>query len=120
MKKVILFSILISVVQFFACSSDDIKNVQNIPTLVKEGFIAPNEYEIVCIGLPKEGLTGLQKDESAKRAAILNAYFYTKERFDNTVAPDLDGSVKKMELSETHATVYYVISKSNLKSRMKK
>jgi len=120
MKKSIVFLFTATLVLNLACSGDDIKKVQNIPTLVKEGFISPDEYEIVCIGLPKEGLTGLQKDESAKRAAILNAYFYAKERFDDTIAPDTDGSVKKMEVAENHATVYYVISKANLKSRLKK
>jgi hypothetical protein len=120
MKKIIMLLLTITVILFLSCSGDDIKKVQNIPTLVKEGFISANEYEIVCIGFPKEGLTGTQKDESAKRAAILNAYFYTGARFNNTVAPDKDGIVKKMEITDTHATVYYVISKSNLKSRLKK
>lgn len=120
MKKIIMFILAITMVQILSCSKDDIKQVQNIPTLVKEGFISADEYEIVCIGFPKEGLTGIQKDESAKRAAILNAYFYAGTRFDSTISPDVDGTVKKMELSDTHATVYYVISKSNLKSRLKK
>ena len=120
MKKLIMFFLTITVALFFACSGDEIKKVQNIPTLVKEGFISPNEYEIVCIGFPKEGTTGIQKDETAKRAAVLNAYYYTAARFDDTVAPDKDGEIKKMEVTDTHATVYYVISKSNLKSRLKK
>jgi len=120
MKKIMMLLIAVTAVQYFACSGDDIKTVQNIPTLVQEGFISPNEYEIVCIGFPKEGLTGLQKDESAKRAAILNAYYYTGTRFDETIAPDKDGTVKKMEVTDTHAKVYYVITKSNLKSRLKK
>lgn len=119
MKKLIMLIIAITVVSIVSCSND-IKNVQSIPTLVKEGFIGDNEYQIVCLGFPKEGLTGIQKDESAKRAAILNAYYYTKARFDETVAPDMDGKVEKMELSDSYATVYYVISKSNLKSRLKK
>lgn len=119
MKKLIMLIFAITVVSIVSCSND-IKNVQSIPTLVKEGFIGDNEYQIVCLGFPKEGLTGIQKDESAKRAAILNAYYYTKARFDETVAPDMDGKVEKMELSDSYATVYYVISKSNLKSRLKK
>lgn len=119
MKKVIILILATAIMQLVSCTGDDIKNVQNIPTLVKEGFIGDNEYEIVCIGFPKEGLTGLQKDESAKRAALLNAYYYTETRFDNTIAPDRDGTVKKMELSDAYAKVYYVISKSNLKSRLK-
>lgn len=120
MKKEIALILATAIMLLVSCSGDGIKNVQNIPTLVREGFISDNEYEIVCIGFPKEGLTGLQKDESAKRAALLNAYFYTESRFDSTVAPDMDGTVKKMELSDSHATVYYVISKSKLKSRLKR
>lgn len=118
MKRIIILLAGVLILSVLSCFND-IKNVQNIPTLVKEGFITDNEYEIVCIGFPKEGLTGIQKDESSKRAALLNAYYYTGARFDETVKPDMDGKVTKMELSETHATVHYVISKSNLKSRMK-
>jgi hypothetical protein len=120
MKKLIMLLLAITIVQYIACTSGEIQNVQNIPTLVKEGFISPNEYEIVCIGFAKEGLTGTQKNESAKRAAILNAYYYTGTRFNETVIPDKDGTIKKMEVTDTHATIYYVISKSNLKSRLKK
>jgi len=120
MQKIITLLLLISVIQYIGCSGDEIKQVQNIPTLVKEGFISPNEYEIVCIGFSKEGLTGTQKTESAKRAAILNAYYYIGTRFNETVIPDKDGMIKKMEVTDTHATVYYVVSKSNLKSRLKK
>jgi len=119
MKKILMLILAISVAQIISCSND-VKSVQSIPTLVKEGFISANEYQIVCLGFPKEGLTGIQKDESAKRAALLNAYYYTKARFDETVAPDMDGKVEKMEMSDSYATVYYVISKSNLKSRLKK
>ncbi len=119
MKKLIILILAISVSQIISCSND-VKNVQSIPTLVKEGFLSANEYQIVCLGFPKEGLTGVQKEESAKRAALLNAYYYAKARFDETIAPDMDGKVQKMELSDSYATVYYVISKSNLKSRLKK
>ena len=105
---------------FISCFKNDVKNVQNIPTLVKEGFISNNEYEIVCIGFPKEGLQGIQKEESAKRAAILNAYYYAGTRFDDTVKPDVDGKVKKIVVSDEYATIYYIISKKNLKSKFKK
>ncbi len=119
MKKIIILLLASVIIPLVSCEKESINNVQGIPTLVKEGFIGDNEYEFVCIGFPKEGLTGLQKDESAKRAAILNAYYYIGTRFDETVIPDRDGTVKKIEVSNEYAKVYYVISKSNLKSRLK-
>ena len=115
-----MFILAISIAQIISCSKDDLKNVQSIPSLIREGFISENEYEIVCLGFPKQGLKGIQKEESAKRAALLNAYYYTDARFDKTVRPDIDGKVIKMEVSDNNATVYYVITKENLKSRFKK
>ena len=120
MKKIIFILTLIFLIPFISCTKEDLKNVQSIPSLIREGFINNNEYEIVCMGFPKQGLTGIQKEESAKRAALLNAYYYTEVRFDDTVKPDTDGRVAKIEISDDHATVYYVITKTNLKSRLKK
>jgi len=120
MKKLFLAIVIVPLIYVASCSNGDVKVGSSVPTLIKEGFLNDNEYEIVCIGFPKEGLSGIQKEESAKRAALLNAYYYAGVRFDSTVAPDKDGSVKKMEISDDYATVYYIIKKENLKSRLKK
>ncbi len=121
MKKLISSLVLLSVTAIISCSSDNnINSVQSVPTLISEGFISDSEYEIVCIGFPKPGLTGIQKDESSKRAAILNAYYFAKNRFDDSVNPDKDGRVVQMTVSADRAEVKYYIKKAGLKRRIKK
>jgi len=87
--------------------------------LISKGFLDDNRYSIVCRGYSKENLVGVAMSESAKRAALLTAYFYAQQVFDDTVAPDKDGNVDKYELNDNSATVFYVISKKNLKSHFK-
>lgn len=112
--------LVINLTIIISCSSDPGINVKGMPGLISEGFISDTEYEIVCIGYPKEGLTGIQKEESAKRAALLNAYFFAKNRFDDTVSPDQDGKVVKYTAYDDRAELKYVVTKSNLKKRIKK
>ncbi len=119
MKKYNIAAVAILMLIFVACSGDTVKSVQSIPNLVSEKFTSDTEYEIVCTGFPKEGLSGVQKEESAKRAAILNAYYFTKNRFDDTVKPDMDGKISKFTMYEDYAEIKYIISKSNLKKRLK-
>jgi hypothetical protein len=119
MKKINLAAVIVPMLIFAACSGDTVKSVQSVPNLISEKFISDTEYEIVCIGFPKEGLSGVQKEESAKRAALLNAYYYSKNRFDDTVRPDVDGKVAKFSMYEDYAEIKYIISKSNLKKRLK-
>ena len=120
MKNLNLFTIILCLLTVASCSVDPGKNVKSVPSLISEGFISDTEYEIVCIGMPKEGLKSVQKEESAKRAALLNAYFYSNSRFDDTVKPDVDGKVVKFTMLEDYAELNYVITKSNLKKRLKK
>lgn len=119
MKNINLAAVIVSMLIFAACSGDTVKSVQSVPNLISEKFISDTEYEIICIGIPKEGLSGVQKEESAKRAALLNVYYYSKNRFDDTVRPDVDGKVTKFTMYEDHAEIKYIISKSNLKKRLK-
>ena len=120
MKKIILAALIFSLFIISSCSSDPGINVQALPGLISEGFTSDTEYEIVCIGYPKEGLTGVQKEESAKRAALLNAYYFSKNRFDETVDPDLDGKAQKFTMYDDRAELIYVITKNDLKKRLKK
>ena len=120
MKNITLAALVLSLLVILSCSSDPDINVQALPGLISEGFISDTEYEIVCIGYPKEGLTGIQKEESAKRAALLNAYYFSKNRFDDTVNPDQDGKAQKFTMFDDRAELKYVITKSNLKKRLKK
>jgi len=115
------FSIILPLLFLLSCFGGDSGNkVQSVPSLINEGFINDTQYEIVCIGLPKEGLKGIQKEESAKRAALLNAYYFAKNRFDDSVKPDVDGKVEKVTMLDDHAEMKYVITKSSLKKRIKK
>ena len=120
MKQISLFMIACSSLMIISCSGEPGMNVKSVPSLISEKFISDNEYEIVCLGYPKEGLRGVQKEESAKRAALLNAYYFSKNRFDETVSPDQDGKMVKLTMFDDHAELKYVISKSNLKNRLKK
>jgi len=120
MKNLSLFAAILSLLIILSCSAEPGLNVKSTPNLIKEGFISDTEYEIICIGMPKDGLTGLQKEESSKRAALLNAYYYTKIKFDDTVNPDKDGKTEKMTVMDDHAELKYVITKSNLKKRIRK
>jgi len=119
MKKIIILSIIAVIVIFTGCASKPEGMVSSVPSLIKEGFKSDTQYEIICRGFPKEGLSGIQKDESAKRAALLNAYYYTKMKFDDTVIPDKDGKAERFVLNEDHAIVYYTITKPGLKKRIR-
>lgn len=118
MKNIKLIIMVVSLLIIASCSSDNM-NVKSIPALIKEGFISDTEYEIVCLGFPKAGLTGFPKEESAKRAALLNAYYFTKNKFDDTVIPDKDGEIADFKMVDDHGELRYIITKSNLKKRVK-
>ena len=118
MKNISVIIMFISMLLIASCSGG--MNVGSTPNLIKEGFISNTEYEIICLGIPKSGLSGIRKEESAKRAALLNAYFYTKNRFDETVIPDRDGEIAEFKMLEDYGELRYIIRKSNLKKRVKK
>jgi len=118
MKNISIIMFL-SILFIASCSGNNM-NVGSTPNLIKEGFISNTEYEIICLGIPKSGLSGIRKEESAKRAALLNAYFYAKNRFDETVIPDRDGEIAEFKMLEDYGELRYIIKKSNLKKRVKK
>ena len=120
MRKIQIILLIFLSIFFYSCSTNNGMNVKSMPSLITEKFLNDTEYEIVCIGYPKDGLTGIQKEESAKRAALLNAYFYSKNRFDDTVNPDQDGRTQKLTMFEDYAEITYIIKKTNLKKRIKK
>jgi hypothetical protein len=119
MNKIKLLPLFIFLAAFLSCSTSPDMNVMSLPTLISEGFISDTEYEIVCLGYPKEGLTGVSRDESAKRAALLNAYYFLNERFGNEVSPDRDGKAKKVTMHDGYCELRYVIKKDNLKNLKK-
>ena len=120
MKKIFILPVIAVVLIITGCSSSSEGLVSSVPSLIKEGFTSDTEYEIICRGYPKEGLQGVMKDESGKRAALLNAYYFAGKKFDDSVAPDKDGKAERFVLNQDHAIVYYRIKKSNLRKRVRK
>ncbi|MCL1834068.1 MAG: hypothetical protein FWG49_06150 [Leptospirales bacterium] len=119
MNKIKLFPFFIFLAAILSCSTGPDMKVQSKPSLVKEGFISNNEYEIVCLGYPKEGLSGIQGEESAKRAALLNAYYFANDRFGELISPDRDGKTAKLTMHEGYCELIYIITKNNLKNLKK-
>ncbi|OHD69901.1 MAG: hypothetical protein A2W19_09255 [Spirochaetes bacterium RBG_16_49_21] len=87
--------------------------------LISRGFVNDNTYRIVCKGYPLQGLEGIQKIESSKRAALLNAYYFVQSIFDDSIAPDKDGKAERFDVREDYVVVYYVITKRNLRRSAK-
>ncbi len=83
-------------------------------SLISKGFIDDNTWKIVCRGYPMEGLSGTQMGESSKRAALLSAYYFIQQTFDDSVAPDRDGTTEKIEMKSDHAVLHYVVRKKGL------
>jgi len=120
MNKLKLLPFFISLAVLITCSASTPEmSVMSLPSLVSEGFISDTEYEIVCLGYPKQGLTGVSREESAKRAALLSAYYFANERFGSAVSPDRDGRTEKITMYDGYCEITYIITKSNLKNLKK-
>ncbi|MCP4135311.1 MAG: hypothetical protein GY754_30360 [bacterium] len=85
--------------------------------LVKQNFRDDNTYIIVCKGFPMKGTSGIVKDSSAKRAARLNAYYFAKKIFDNSVDPGKYGDIEKTEKMDDHIVIHYVLEMKGLKNK---
>ncbi len=120
MKKLKLFAVVSLMLAIASCSVDPGMKVKSMPVIISEGFTSETEYEVVCIGYPKDGLTGLQKELTAKEAAVINAQYYLKNKFDDTIRPEMDGDVADFKMVDDHAQIKYVLKKSDLKKRLKK
>lgn len=87
--------------------------------LLSRGFVDDNTYRVVCRGYPPEGLSGIQQAESSKRAALLSAYYFIGQVFNENVAPDRDGRIEKIEYMSDHAVLHYVVSRKNLRGMVR-
>jgi hypothetical protein len=112
MRKILF---LLFILPLILMSCDD--NRDNV--LISNKFIDDNTYEIVCKGFPKESLSGVARVESSKRAALLNAYHFTRNTFGDKVAPDKEGAAEEYTLKGDYAVITYVIKKKNLKKMLK-
>jgi hypothetical protein len=116
--KIKLFPILAAILIIARCGHE-VKGPTMPQVLISKKFIDDNSYRIVCRGFPEEGLTGVQRTESSKRAARLNAYVFIKSEFVDAVAPDRDGRVEKFEVANDYAIIYYVVAKKGLKKMIR-
>lgn len=116
--RIKIFLLCAAVMTLAMCSSAAVGPAAS-PVLISKNFIDDNTYRIVCRGFPAQGLSGLQRNESAMRAARLNAYLFIKSDFVDSVAPDRDGSVEKFEVTRDYAVIYYVVSKRGLKKLLR-
>lgn len=119
MKIKTLFLLIAFVTVLAGCDQGGVKSEGPRETLVSKGFVDDNTWKVVCRGYPLEGLKGIQKGESSKRAALLGAYYYIQQTFSDTVAPDRDGKTEKIEIMDDHAVLYYIVRKKGLKKMLR-
>ncbi len=85
MKKFLAFAVVLSAVlamTLSSCGGSRIGGTVEGQSYKTEGWIDENTYRIAAAGVPKRTLTNkIQRRESAKRAAILNAQYQVLEKF---------------------------------------
>lgn len=115
MKCRTIFAIIILALVLTGCDQPTVTGSGPRESLISKGFVDDSTYRVVCRGYPLEGLTGAQKLESSKRAALLNAYYVIQGVFNDSVAPDRDGKTEKIEYMRDHAVLYYTVRKKGLR-----
>jgi len=118
-RQKIIFLFLISLFFIFSCQDEPNVGSAYNETLVSKKFIDNDTFKVVCKGFPLQGSEGIVMKESAKRAARLNAYYFIKQEFKDSVKPDADGEVEKIEYKDGHAVIYYLVKKKGLKFLVK-
>jgi len=85
MKKLLIFALIVSaafMVALTSCSGKKIGGTVEGETFTTEGWIDDNTYRIAAAGVPLKTLENVvQRKESSKRAAILNAQYQVIEKF---------------------------------------
>jgi hypothetical protein len=144
MKKTLAIGILIlaaAVFQFTSCSQKIGGTVQG-DTFVTEGWIDNDTFRLAAAGVPTRTLTNkIARQESAKRAAILNAQYQVIEKFKGSkiegaagmhnfemtgiaIAQELKavvkgGSVKKVTYdAEDNCEIIYEVKAKDLKKKV--
>ncbi len=118
LKKIFFIMLSLSIL---SCSAQEPILLQSKPpALISADFISNDEYRIVCYGYPKPDLTGVARRASAERAAKMNAHYFVRQRFDSSVNPGTDGTVKKITSHEDYAIIHYIVKKKNLKAKLLK
>jgi hypothetical protein len=87
--------------------------------VISRSFVNDTTYEVVVRGYPKKGTTGVARMESAKRAALLNAYYIIRQNFSRDVAPDRNGRVMEYVVQGDSAVVRYRLKHPGLRQYYK-
>jgi hypothetical protein len=118
MKNLLLLLLSASMILFACGKKSTIDDKPKI--LINKYFQDDDTYIIICKGFPKEGLTDdIQKTETAKEAALINAQMIAKETFKDSVDIVKIGIVESYELQDGSAMIKYVLKYSGLKSSLR-
>ena len=88
--------------------------------LIDARFRDDSTFVIVCRGYPREGLSGIQAEATAREAALLNAQMIARDTFADSVDVVRGGAVEKYESGENFAVIHYSITSPGLKGRLRK
>ena len=117
MKKILLIIIVAFSILYFGC--DDKNSPEYKKMIVSEKFTSENSYTLVCRGLLNESTSQMVRVEMAKQAALLNAQFYVKNKFRDSVNPIKDGIIEKYVVDGNSILIHYTINKKNIKNLVK-
>ncbi len=145
MKKLLSIAAVLSISVIIAmtgCSSGQLGGTVEGESYTTEGWIDDNTYRIAATGAPKSTLSNrIQRQESAKRAAILNAQYQILEKFKGSklegasgmndfeisgmaVAQEVQGTIKGGSVTkvtydeEQNCEIIYEIKAKGLKNKV--
>ena len=111
MKKLFLIGLAISMGMFFAltsCGGSKIGGTVEGETFKTEQWVDENTYRIAASGVPNSKLTNkVQRRESAKRAAILNAQYQVLEKFKGS---SIEGAAGMSDFESTGIAIAQEVS----------
>jgi hypothetical protein len=85
MKKLTILALVVCaglVVAITACKSEKLGGTVEGESVLTEGWVDDNTFRIAAAGVPKKNITNIiQRKETAKRAATLNAMYQIIEKF---------------------------------------
>ena len=113
----ISFAAVFLLLALFSCRENDNLTMSR-PVLIEVKQLSPNEYLIRCAGYPKDGLEGIQMEESAKEAALLNAQMIAKNKFKTIDTVKL-GEIRKNVFKGSAAEIDYVIVYPDIKKYLR-
>lgn len=145
MKKLVIFALILVTgiaLTMTSCAGKKIGGTVEGETYTTEGWIDDDTFQLAAAGVPTKTLTNVvQRKESSKRAAILNAQYQIIEKFKGSkiegaagmenfemtgiaVAQELKaiakgGSVKKVTWDEEqNCEIIYVVHAKGLKKKV--